>query len=100
MLNKAHDVVGVQIRELDWAGPEAMAEKVANERHVVDDRGRGQGARLAQIRLICVCTAINRASLVDDDLFGGNHSLAPQKVHQVHESCMVATAGPAASSAI
>ncbi len=95
--DEAQDIGGAQTRELHWLGAETMPQKVTNERDVVDDRGGGQGAPLAQVHLVCVCTAINRCSFVNGDLFGGNHALAPQEVHQVRERCTVPATRPPTS---
>jgi hypothetical protein len=93
-LDKAHDIAGVQVGESHGPIPEPIREKPTNERHVIDDRRSGEGARVAQVLRVRVGATLGWGQSTCGDLLGGDYPLTAQKIHEVPERGHITQARP------
>ena len=57
-LNKAHHIVGTELRQFRWPVAEAIFEEAADERKIVDLRRLGQRAIFTQVSLESLCALL------------------------------------------
>ncbi|MCY1249843.1 hypothetical protein D9M72_634140 [compost metagenome] len=88
-LHKVHDIAGTQTRKPDAPVTKAIFEKLPYERHVIDDRCFGQGARLMQILNVSLCTGLNRGQPTRRHSLRRNQPLTIEKINEMPERSTV-----------
>ena len=98
--DESFDVAGAQTQQRHLPVAETILQKSANERQVVQYRGRGKTTRFPQILLVVQHVALDRGLPIRRRLLGGDHPLKAQKINQVPERRRIAIVKPLAPSTI